>query len=199
MPKLLYSPASPYSAKVRMSAALAGIALDEEIVDAVSNPASLINANPLGKIPTLVMEDGTGVYDSRVITQHLNRLSGNKIFPKNPAKRLEAERLEALADGICDSLLAIIYERRMRPEDKVHQPWTDRQWDKATRGLDFLNANPPKLPKSINAGHLAVRAMIGYLDLRFAGKWEKGRSKLKRWAAKFDDKWPEISAKIPKA
>jgi len=198
MPKLLYAPACPYFAKVRMAADLGGIALETEIVDTSSNPPVLINANPLGKIPTLITEDGISVYDSRVITQYLNRLSGNKIFPRNAAKRLESETLEALADGICDSLLSMVYERRTRPEDKVHEPWLDRQWTKATRGLDLLNANPPKLPKNISVGQIAVRALIGYLDLRFAGKWEKGRGKLKRWAVRFDEKWPSLAEKTPK-
>ncbi|MGC4025300.1 MAG: glutathione S-transferase family protein [Mesorhizobium sp.] len=199
MPKLLYAPASPYSAKVRMAAELGGIALETEIVDTGSNPSVLIDANPLGKIPTLITEDGVTVYDSRVITQYLNRLSGNKIFPRNPAKRLEAETLEALADGICDCLLTMVYERRMRPEDKVHQPWLDRQWEKALRGLDVLNANAPKLPKTISVGQIAVRALVGYLDIRFPGKWEKGRGKLKRWAVRFDEKWPDLATKTPKA
>lgn len=198
MPKLLYAPASPYSAKVRMAAVLGGIALDAEIVNTGENPPVLIDANPLGKIPTLITEDGVAVYDSRVITQYLNRLSGNKIFPRNAAKRLEAETLEALADGICDSLLEIVYEGRMRPAEKAHQPWVDRQWEKAMRGVDVLNANPPKLPKSITVGQVAVRALVSYLDLRFAGKWEKGRGKLRRWAARFDEKWPELAEKMPK-
>ncbi|RFC69084.1 MULTISPECIES: glutathione S-transferase family protein [Mesorhizobium] len=199
MPKLLYGPTSPYSAKVRMAAELAGIALETQVVDTSADPSLLIDANPLGKIPTLITEDGVTVYDSRVITQYLNRLSGNKIFPRNAAKRLEAETLEALADGICDCLLTIVYERRMRPEEKVHQPWVDRQWEKALRGLDALNTNPPKLPKSISVGQIAVRSLIAYLDIRFAGKWEKGRGKLKRWAVRFDEKWPDLAAKTPKA
>lgn len=196
--KLMYSPASPYSAKVGMAALYAGIALEPLVVDTGANPAALIDANPLGKIPTLITDDGETVYDSRVITQYLNRLSGNRLFPRNPAKRLEAERLEALADGVCDCLLAIVYERRQRPEEKIHQPWLDRQWAKAERALDVLNANPPKLPKQINVGHIAVRAMIGYLNLRFAGRWEKGRAKLKRWADKFDQKFPELTGAMPK-
>lgn len=196
--KLLYSPASPYSAKVRMAALYAGIALDYEIVNTGADPADLIAANPLGKIPTLLSDDGEAIFDSRVITQYLNRLSGNKLFPRNAAKRLDAERLEALADGICDCLLTMVYERRARPEEKVHEPWLDRQWQKAARGLDALNANPPKLPKQIHTGHIATRAMIGYLDIRFAGKWERGRGKLKRWAARFDEKFPALAEAAPK-
>ena len=197
MARLLYSSASPYSAKVRMAAAHAGIALAAESVDTTAAPALLVDANPLGKIPVLLTEDGDAIYDSRAITQYLNRLSGSQLFPRNPAKRTEAERLEALADGICDCLLTHVYERRSRPEDKVHQPWLDNQWTKVSRALDRLVANPPRLPKKITAGEIALRATIGYLDLRFAGQWEKGRTRLKRWADRYDQKFPELKALLP--
>lgn len=198
MHKLMYSPASPYSAKVRMSAAYAGIPLEAIVVDTNADPADLLAANPLGKIPTLVADENDTIFDSRVITQYLNRQSGGKLFPRNAAKRLDAERLEALADGICDCLLAIVYERRFRPEEKIHQPWIDRQWSKVIRGLDQLNASPPKLPKSIHAGHIATRAMLTYLNLRFEGKWEKGRGKLKRWSVRFDEKFPHLTGEAGK-
>ena len=197
MPKVLYSSSSPYSAKVRMAAAYAGIALDAVAVETSAEPAELIGANPLGKIPVLVGDDGDAIYDSRAITQHLNRLSGNRLFPRSPAKRTDAERLEALADGIADCALAHVYERRSRPEEMVHQPWLDKQWSKVLRALDHLNANPPKLGKKTTGGHIALRATLGYLDLRFAGKWEKGRGRLKRWAARFDEKFPELKALLP--
>jgi glutathione S-transferase len=197
MPKILYSPTSPYSAKVRMAAAYAGIPLEAVVVETGPQPPELTGPNPLGKIPTLVTDDGRGIYDSRTITQYLNRLSGNALFPRNAEKRLDAEMLEALADGVCDCLLTHVYERRMRPVEKVHQPWLDLQWSKAMRAFDLLNANPPKLPKKITAGHIALRACIGYIDLRFPGQWEKGRSKLKRWAARFDEKFPELKQYVP--
>lgn len=197
MPKLLYAPASPYSAKVRMSAAYAGIDLEAVVTNTGQQPEELVSANPLGKIPTLVLDDDRVVFDSRAITQYLNRESKNALFPRNADKRTEAEVLEALADGICDCALAIVYERRMRPEEKVHQDWIDGQWRKIARALDHLNANPPKLPKKITTGHIAVRAMLGYLSLRFAGEWERGRSRLTRWAARFDEKFPELKANIP--
>jgi glutathione S-transferase len=197
MPKILFAPTSPYSAKVRMAAAYAGIPLEAVVVDANSQPPELTGPNPLGKIPTLVTDEGQGIYDSRTITRYLNRLSSNALFPRNPAKRLEAEMLEALADGVCDCLLAHVYERRMRPAEKVHQPWLDLQWAKAMRAFDLLNANPPKLPKKITAGHIALRACLGYIDLRFPGQWEKGRAKLKRWAVRFDEKFPELKQYVP--
>ncbi len=197
MPKILYAPTSPYSAKVRMAAAYAGIPLEAVVVDTNSQPPELTGPNPLGKIPTLVTDEGQGIYDSRTITQYLNRVSGNALFPRNSAKRLEAEMLEALADGVCDCLLTHVYERRMRPAEKVHQPWLDLQWSKAMRAFDLLNANPPKLPKKITAGHIALRACLGYIDLRFPGQWEKGRSKLKRWATRFDEKFPDLKQYVP--
>ncbi|AZO08937.1 MULTISPECIES: glutathione S-transferase family protein [unclassified Mesorhizobium] len=197
MPKLLYASASPYSSKVRMAAAYAGIAVDLVPVKTEDKPAELISANPLGKIPVLVLEDGRSIYDSRAITQHFNRLSKNALFPRDPDKRLEAEVLEALADGICDCALSMVYERRTRPETMVHQPWLDRQWTKIIGALDLLNANPPKLPKKITAGQMALRATLGYLSLRFGGQWEKGRSRLVRWAARFDEKFPELKSCVP--
>lgn len=180
-----------------MSAAYAGIDLEAVVTNTGQQPEELVSANPLGKIPTLVLDDGRVVFDSRAITQYLNRESKNALFPRNAEKRTEAEVLEALADGICDCALAIVYERRMRPEEKVHQDWIDGQWRKIARALDHLNANPPKLPKKITTGHIAVRAMLGYLSLRFAGEWERGRSRLTRWAARFDEKFPQLKANIP--
>lgn len=197
MPKVLYSSSSPYSAKVRMAAAFAGLPVTSVAVDTNAEPAELIDANPLGKIPVLITEDGLSIYDSRAITQYLNRISGNALYPRNADKRTQAEILESLADGICDCLLAHVYERRSRPEDKIHQPWLDKQWSKALRALDRLNAEPPKLPKKITAGHIALRATLGYLTLRFGGQWERGRGKLTRWAARFDTKFPELVPFIP--
>jgi len=197
MDKLLFAAASPYSAKVRMAAAYAGVPLEAVKTDTGAPDAAFLKANPLGKVPVLVTGDGLSVYDSAAIVQYLNRVSKNALFPRNPAKRTDAETLESLADGICDCLLAHVYERRWRPQEKVHQEWLDKQWAKVTRALDMLNAAPPKLPARITAGQIALRAAIGYLQLRFEGKWEKGRSKLVRWAKRFDEKFPELAKLVP--
>ena len=197
MAKVLVSSASPYSCKVLMAAAHAGIPLQAVPVETSKPTEEFLKANPLGKIPVLIADDGETIFDSRAITQYLNRQSGNKLYPRNPAKRTDAERLEALADGIADCALAHVYERRSRPEEIVHQPWLDKQWEKVSRALDALNAEPPRLGRKITGGHIALRAVLGYLDLRFAGKWEKGRGKLKRWAARFDEKFPELKGLLP--
>ncbi|MGN7771055.1 glutathione S-transferase N-terminal domain-containing protein [Phyllobacterium sp. 22552] len=198
MTKVLYSPASPYSTKVRMAAHYADIPLETVLVDSNAQPPELVNANPLGKIPTLILDDGKAIFDSRVITQYLNRLSGNKLFPRNAEKRLEAEQLESIADGLCDVLLAHVYERRFRPEEKIYEPWLDRQWVKAVRVLDVLNAAPPRLGKKLHGGHIALAAALAYASLRFEGKWEKGRSKLTRWQKRFEELHPELAALLPK-
>lgn len=199
MHRLLYAAPSPYSAKVRMAATYAGVPFEGVKTDTNAPSPEFLKANPLGKIPVLVAEDGQSVYDSAAILQYLNRLSKNALYPRNPAKRTEAEVLESLADGICDCLLAHVYERRSRPEEKVHQDWLDKQWTKTMRALDMLNAAPPKLPAKITGGQIALRAAIGYLQLRFEGKWEKGRSRLVRWAKRFDEKFPELAKLAPHA
>lgn len=197
MPTILYAPASPFSAKVRMAAAMAGIALDARVVDTNADPAELLSANPLGKIPTLVLDDGSAIFDSRAITRYLDQLSGRRLYPRDAEKRLRSERLEALADGIADCAIAHVYERRLRPAEKVHQPWLDRQWAKVVRALDHLDGNLPRLGKSADAGQIALRATLGYLSLRFPGEWEKGRARLRRWAQRFDERFRELKGLLP--
>ncbi|MDR6757405.1 glutathione S-transferase [Mycoplana sp. BE70] len=191
--KIFYSPASPYSTKVRMAAHYSGLDAEHIAVDTTADPAELIAANPLGKIPTLVTDSGLAVFDSRAIMQFIDRETGRKLYPRASAKRTEAEVLEATADGICDCLLAIVYEKRFRPEDKVHQPWIDRQWGKVERALDLLEGNMPRLGKKPHGGHFALAAMLRYIELRFAGQWQRGRPKLKRYLAKFEAAFPDYS------
>jgi len=190
---LLHAPSSPYSAKVRVSAAIAGIELDGQVVATTDEPDKLLAANPLGKIPCLVLEDGTGLFDSRAITQELDRMSGKKLFPRNAAKRREAERLEAAADGLCDVLLAQVYEKRFRPADKVQQTWLDLQARKAERTLDWLNDHCSMRGKP-HVGHVAIACAIAYAELRFPDlKWSRGRPKLKRFYGKFGQIVPSFS------
>ncbi len=197
MPRILYSPASPYASKARMAATFSGYAFEPVLTKTDEVPADLIAANPLGKIPALVTDEGKGVFDSKVITQYLNRVTGGKLLPKSADKRLEAEMLESLADGIGDCAIAIMYERRQRPVDKQYQPWIDKQWAKVTRGLDHLEMSAPKLPAKIHAGHIALAACLAYLTLRFP-EWRKGRPKLKRWLKKYTDKHPDLAEMLPK-
>lgn len=188
--KLLQSSASPYSAKVRMAARYAGIAFETETVVTADSPAVLVDNNPLGKIPTLLLEDGRSVYDSVAINRHLDRVSGGKLYPKNPDAALRADVLEALGDGLADCLLAIQYEYRTRPIDKVYQGWIDKQWTKAKRALGLLENNPPALGETLTAGDFAFAAALGYLQIRFEGQWETEHPTLLGWLDAFRDRFP---------
>ena len=187
--KLLYSPTSPYSAKVRMAAHYLDIQLEGIVVNTSEDPSELITANPLGKIPTLVTDDGQAIFDSRAIMHFLHRSAKTRLYPKKDEGRTEAEVLEALCDGTNDCLLAIVYEKRFRPPELVSQSAIDRQWSKVERSLDYLNANMPKFGKTLHGGHFALASMLGYLMLRFPGEWENGRTRLAAWPAKFSERF----------
>lgn len=195
--KLLHSPTSPYSSKVRMAARYLGVSVEEIKVAAMDDPVELVECNPLGKIPTLVSDEGQAIFDSRAIMHYLHRVSGGSLYPKKEAKRTDVEVFEALCDGITDCLVAIVYEKRFHPPEKVHQPYIDRQWSKVVRGLDHLNAHIPKTGKKLNGGHFAMAAMIGYLMLRFPGEWEDGRTELTAWPQKFAKRFEDYSALKP--
>jgi len=194
--RLLYATPSPYSCKVRMAAAHAGIALELVPTETGKLPPELMKANPLAKIPVLLVDGGDAVYDSSVIVSYIDRISGGQLFPKDGAARTRAEVMEAMADGLCDALLAHIYERRYRPEAIVHQPWLDKQWERATRALAYLESSPPSLDE-IDAGKIAVRVALGYATLRFAGKWESGCPALLAWAREFDDRHLRLRECLP--
>ncbi len=186
------APASPYGRKVKICAALMGLTDQIQIVVADTNSPDdpLRNQNPLGKIPTLVLEDGTTLYDSRVIVEYLDFLAGGgKVLPRG-AKRFAALRLQALADGLCDAALVQVYEARWREEDMRNAKWLEHQAGKVARALAALEADPPKLTKQLHVGHVMVACALGYLDLRFAGAWRKKHPKLRKWLDK-------LAARVP--
>lgn len=197
--KLLCSSTSPYSSKVRM--ALRYLDIEAEVVRVATSedPPELIDNNPLGKIPTLLSDHDGPIFDSVAIMHYLNRRSEGGLYPRKNRKRTEAEVLEALCDGITDCLVAIVYERRQRPEERVHQPYIDRQWQKVSRGLDHLNAHLPKTGKSLHGGHFSLAALIGYLMLRFPGEWEDGRTALAAWPQKFEKRFEGYAELKPQA
>lgn len=197
--KLLYSSTSPYSAKARMAAMHLGLDVEAVPTKTDDAPAELLDTNPLGKIPVLIRPGEPPVFDSRAIMQFFDRATKGGLYPRKGEKRTEAEVLEALCDGITDCLLAIVYEKRTRPPEMQYQPWIDKQWAKVVRGLDHLNANLPKTTKTLHGGHFALAALLGYLDLRFAGQWEKGRGKLRSWPTKFEKLFPELNSVKPQA
>lgn len=198
--KLLTASASPYANKVRMAAELAGIALDAEPTDAGSQPPELMAVNPLGKIPCLVLEEGTGLFDSRSITRYLHNRFNTSLYPDEKSDNaMKIARYEALCDGICDCTVAYQYEMRMRPEEKWHQPWLDRQWSKTLGGLREAAKDLPPIGKEADIRTVALAATLGYLALRFEGKWETDNADLVSWLREFDAAHPSVSALKPSA
>jgi len=194
------TPASPFVRKVRIAIPLLGLADKIEIRETdLNDPADTIRAqNPLGKIPALVLDDGSTLYDSRVILEYLDHLAGGgKIIPREPGARFAALRLQALCDGILDASVLLVYENRYRPEDKRVQVWIDRQAGKVKRALDALEAAPPKLTPMPDVGQIALACVLGYRDFRFGEGWRKEYPRLLAWHDQFAARVPAYAATKP--
>ncbi len=191
------SPASPFGRKVRIAAGLLDLAgkIDVRETD-LNDPADSIRVqNPIGKIPALILEDGTTYYNSRVILEYLDHLAGGgRIIPRDPKARFAALRLQALCDGILDASLLLVYEGRYRPAEMKVQSWVDRQTDKVARGLAALEAAPPALDPVPDVGQITLACVLGYRDLRFGGGWRKDHPKLVAWHDKFSAQVPAFLA-----
>jgi glutathione S-transferase len=203
MMKLLSNPLSPYGRKVKMTLLMKGLADKVEIVVADTNPGDNVeinSANPLGKIPALIVDGKTAVFDSHVICEYLDSLSlSPSLFPKSGPERWKTLVLGSLADGILDAALLLVYEKRFRPEDKWHAPWQQRQYAKIDRALDQLEREPPVWGTSPDYGHLTLACALGYLDFRHEGKWRAGHPKLVAWLDQFAKAVPAFEATRPKA
>lgn len=185
---LRHSPASPFVRKVKIAADVLGLAdrIEMQDADTVAPEAAFLAQNALGKIPTLVLEDGSTLFDSRVIVEYLDHLAGGgRVLPKEPAARFAALRLQALSDGILDAALLIVYEGRYREPPMRLQSWLDRQQDKIGRALAVLEASPPGQTDVPDVGQITLACALGYLDLRLAGSWRKDHPRLVAWLDKF--------------
>ena len=190
------TPPSPFGRKVRLAASVLGISGDIKVEPADPNDAndSIRQQNALGKIPTLVLEDGTTLFDSRVIVEYLDhRAGGGKIIPQESKARFAALRLQALADGMTDAQILLVYEGRFRPPEHHVKKWTDYQADKIKRGLTALEADPPSLDPLPNVGQIALACFLGHRDLRFAGDWRAAHPKLVAWLDRFAAKVPAFA------
>ena len=194
------SPASPFVRKIRIAVSVLG--LDREITIELAdtaNPGDTVRQqNPLGKIPALVLEDGMVLFDSRVILDYLDhRAGGGVIIPKEAAARFAALRLQALADGLMDASILLIYEGRWRPAERHEPKWVDHQAGKVARALASLEAAPPQLDARPNVGQIAVACALGYRDFRFAGTWRKDHPRLVAWLDHFAAAVPAYAATRP--
>lgn len=188
---------SPFGRKVLIAASLLGFADKIRFEQAeTTDPADTVRTqNPVGKIPVLVLEDGSTLFDSRVILEYLDHLAGGgKIIPRDAAARFAALRLQALADGMTDAQILVIYEGRWRPPEHHVQKWVDYQSDKIKRGLAAVEAAPPTLDPMPNVGQIALACFLGHRDLRFPGSWRAGHPRLASWLDRFAAQVPAFEA-----
>lgn len=197
--KLLYSPTSPYARKVRICALELGIALDEVVVGANPSQAAdpgLAAANPLAKIPTLVLADGRTIYDSRVIVDYLDSLTDRALAPRSGDARWAALVEQAACDGILDAALLSRYELAMRPQAMRWPEWLAGQAGKIERALDLLETSARDAANP-GLGDICVACALGYLDLRFPENgWRSGHPKLAAFFAAISER-PSLKSTIP--
>lgn len=189
------SPTSPFGRKIKIAIAELGLDHRIEVVPADTNDPvePLRRQNPLGKVPTLVFENGTTLFDSRVIAEYLDHLAGGgRLFPAGEA-RFAQLRLQALADGICDAGLLQVYETRLRAAEMRNATWVENQAGKVARALASLEAAPPVYDRP-RIGEIALACALGYLDLRFEGRWRAGHPALVGWLDAFAAKVPAFEA-----
>ena len=197
--KLLFSPASPYARKVRICTQELGIALEEVVVGA--NPAAaadpvLAAANPLAKIPTLVLDDGRAIYDSRVIVDYLDSLTDRALAPRSGDARWAALVEQAAADGILDAALLSRYELFMRPEAMRWPEWLAGQSGKIERALDLFEGSVREAANP-GLGDICVACALGYLDLRFPNNgWRKTHPRLEAFFVEISER-PSVKSTVP--
>ena len=185
--KLYWSSRSPFVRKVMVFAHECGladrIACERTLVTMTSPNADLLLLNPLGKIPTLVLDDGTVLYDSTVICEYLDSLhGGRRLLPESGPARWTALRRHALGNNLLDNLVPWRNET-LRPQPQ-QSPETLAAFELKVRNAaaalereaDELAADP------VGIGHVAIACALGYMDFRFAGLgWRAGHGRIARW------------------
>jgi glutathione S-transferase len=168
--KLLGSVPSPYTRKVRVVLAEKKIECDFEVADVRESDAAVADRNPLGKVPTLMLDDGTALFDSRVIVEFLDAVSPlARLIPDENRERVAVRRWEALADGCLDAGLLIRYES-LRPKKEQSAAWTGKQAGKLRRGLATIAAELGDRPwchgDRYTLADIAVGCCLGWVDFR---------------------------------
>jgi glutathione S-transferase len=168
--KLIASQTSPYARKVRI--ALAEKKIEYQMVESSAwVPGNPVHAyNPLGKLPVLILDDGTHLFDSRVIVEYIDLVSPvSRLIPEPARQRIAVKKWEALADGVCDATSAIVVERR-RPVKLQSDEWIERQRRKIDEGVaEFARELGDRAwcyGDAWSLADIATGCALGYLDLR---------------------------------
>ncbi len=198
--KLIASLTSPYVRKVRI--ALAEKKIEYALVETPLWPdPAIAQWTPLGKVPVLVLDDGTALYDSRVIVEYVDSVSPvSRLIPEPARQRIAVRKWEALADGICDAIALCVAEFR-RPAKLQSTDWTDRQQAKVVAGVAELARELGDRPWCSGDGYtladIAAGCALGYLDLRFSElDWREQYPNLARHAEKLA-KRPSFAESLP--
>ena len=201
--RLFHSPTSPYARKCMVLLHESGLLDQVSLIAATGTPVDTgsmpLAQNPLGKIPALEREDGPALYDSRVICQYLDHLSGRGLYPAKP-RLWDTLTVEATGDGITDAAILMVYEWRVRPEDKRYDPWVEGQWGKIDRALVALESRwIDHLSSTLDMAQISVACALGYLDFRHSARgWRQGRPDLAAWFDAFAER-PSMRATVPPA
>jgi glutathione S-transferase len=190
--KLFNSPNSPYGRKARIIIHELKLgARVEEVMVSLPADAAFRAVNPLGKIPALLLDDGSVIYDSPVICEYLDELGGGKFFPraslfKEAQGRWRALTLQALGDGLADAVVRRNQELRVA-SDKRNDDMIQRQTDAIEAAFAVANRAAPKFPELPTIGEIAIACAIGYLDLRAPSDgWRERYPQLAQWLIAFE-------------
>jgi glutathione S-transferase len=190
---------SPYGRKVRMAADILGLSARISIVpaDTLDEADSLRRQNPLGKMPCLLLADGTPIYDSPVIVEFLQDAAGtDRLLPWRGSERFQRLTQARLADGVTDAALLMVYERRFRPEAHISERWLAHQQGKIERGLQVFAETPPQGTTLISLG---LACALAYLDWRKPLVWRPHFPTLVDWLDRFADAEPAFRKSDPSA
>ncbi len=196
--QLIYAKPSPHSRKARVTVLEKGLAdrVEEIVVSPLEDPAALLDANPLGKVPALRLDDGRCLYDSWVICEYLDSLAPTPRLIPDGAARFDVLRRAALADGVLDAAVTARMEL-LRPEDMRWAPWTDRQQRAIQRGLAVMAQDVSALGDEVTLAHIEFAVALGYLDFRLPElAWRDAHPALAAWQDAFSQR-PSMQATVP--
>lgn len=188
------SASSPFGRKVLLAISAIGMTdqLKVEPASASDEHDTLRHQNPLGKMPVLILQDGQPIFDSSVIVDFVNTYDGRSILIPGGQDRYAVLREQALADGIMDAALLLMYEERFRDATKREIKWINYQQQKIVRALWHFEQALPKSKSSIpHIGEITLAAALGYLDFRFQGAWRTGHPNLVSWVEQFNQRLSE--------
>jgi glutathione S-transferase len=200
--KLIGSITSPFVRKVRVVLAEKKLDYSFELENVWSAETVIHLSNPLGKVPCLVMEDGSAMYDSRVIAEYLDTLTPVcKLLPPNGRDRADVKVWEALSDGVLDAAVLVRLEKTLRPAEQQSEAWIERQMGKVHAGLAIMSANLGESPfckgNHYTLADVAVGCTLGWLLFRFPEiDWRSDYANLARLFDKLSER-PSFKDSIP--